>query len=415
MRERLIAALVGMTIAMIALYGVPRAYLLADLVNDQEHRKIERSAELLAVVVDERTSAQAPVTSDFLAKMLNKAESIEYRGADGTVVRAGSPNTGDHDIVQTRTLSDGSTVTLSRDGKLIDQRISDALLPLILIGLGLVVLAVIVGYLLARRLARPFGELAQAADELGEGRFEVDLPRYSIPEADAIGLALSRASDQLDELVQREREFAANASHQLRTPITALRLTLEDLTMWPETPPSVAEELTANLGELDRLSAAITELLELARGKRLGEAIDFDLGRLSADAVDRWLDHAAERGHSLVHAATGTFVAHAVPGPVSQILDVLIENACNHGVGVITVELRNLDHYLSVTVADDGPRTISNEVFERGTSSADSDGHGLGLTIASQLATSLGGHLSLAETESTTFVLLLPQSGRSAP
>lgn len=409
MRERLIAALVGMTIAMIALYGIPRAYLLADLVNDQEHRKIERSVELLAVVVGERTSAEAPVTPEFLGSMLNKAESIEYRAADGEVVRAGNPNNDEHDIVQTRELPDGGTITLARDGELIDQRISDALLPLILIGLGLIVLAAIVGYLLARRLSRPFGELAKAADDLGDGRFEVDLPRYSIPEADAIGIALSRASDQLDELVQREREFAANASHQLRTPITALRLTLEDLTMWPETPPTVAAELSANLGELDRLSAAITELLELSRGKRLGAAIDFNLGQLVTDSAERWRSHAEERGHHLVHAADGTFVAHAVPGPVSQILDVLIENACAHGVGTIAVEVRDLDHYLSVTVADEGTRSISNEVFERGTSAADSEGHGLGLTIASQLATSLGGHLSLAETTTTTFVLLLPK------
>lgn len=409
MRERLIAALVGMTIAMIALYGIPRAYLLADLVDEQENRKIERSVELLAVVVTERTSSAAPITAEFLEPMLNKAETIEYRSADGTVVRAGDPTTDSDDIVQTRELPDGSTITLSRDGELIGQRISDALLPLILIGLALIVLAVIVGFLLARRLARPFGELAQAADHLGEGRFEVDLPRYSIPEADAIGVALSRASAQLDELVQREREFAANASHQLRTPITALRLTLEDLTMWPETPPAVADELTANLGELDRLSTAITELLELSRGRRLGEAIDFDLGRLVADTAERWRDHAEERGHRLVHQAGGTFAAHAVPGPVSQILDVLIENACAYGTGTITVEVRDLEHYLSVTVADEGARSIGSEVFERGASTADSTGHGLGLTIASQLATSLGGHLSIAETATTTFLLLLPK------
>ena len=111
--------------------------------------------------------------------------------------------------------------------------------------LGLVLLAAVTGFLLAKRLARPFGELADAADHLGQARFDVALPHYSIPEAEAIGAALRRASTQLDSLVEREREFAANVSHQLRTPVTALRLTLEDLSMWPETPPTVAAERVA--------------------------------------------------------------------------------------------------------------------------------------------------------------------------
>ena len=76
MRERLVAALVGMTIAMIALYGVPRAYLLADLVTTQENRKVERSADLLTVVIAERTGAASPVTSEFLEGLLNEGEGV---------------------------------------------------------------------------------------------------------------------------------------------------------------------------------------------------------------------------------------------------------------------------------------------------------------------------------------------------
>src|SRR5690606_34813445 len=141
------------------------------------------------------------------------------------------------DIIEQRDLPGGGSLTLSRSRDLINQRISDALVPLIAVGLGLTVLAAGFGYVIARRLSRPFGELAVAAERLGSGRFDVDPPHYKIPEAEAIGDALRGSSERLAELVRREREFAANASHQLRTPITALRLELEDLSLWPQTPP----------------------------------------------------------------------------------------------------------------------------------------------------------------------------------
>ncbi|QCC78080.1 sensor histidine kinase [Nocardioides daphniae] len=283
------------------------------------------------------------------------------------------------------------------------------MLPLITTGLGLTVFAAIIGFILARRLSRPFDELAEAAEQIAHAKFDVDLPHYSIPEAEAIGSALRLASSQLDELLRREREFAANASHQLRTPITALRLTLEDLTMWPETPPAVADELNANISELDRLSAAINELLELSRGKRLGEAVDVDLDLLASEAVVRWRAHVEEEpGRTLVHAPADPCPAHVPPGPVLQVLDVLIDNALCHGQGRITVGARRRGQFVDLVVGDEGPTTIDEAVFQRGAQSDTSEGHGLGLTIASQLAVAAGGRLSVADAETTTFVLSLP-------
>lgn len=411
MRDRLVAVLVGMAVAMVALYGVPRAYLLADLVTTQEQLKVERSANLLSVVITERNRAASPVTSSFLADLLNAGESIKYVAADRSVVRAGEQASGQYGIVQTRELPDGGTVTITRSGAVVDDRVSMTLTPLILLGLGLVVVAAGVGFVVARRLSRPFAELAEAADHLGRGRFDVDLPHYSIPEAEKIGASLRRASVQLDELVGREREFAANVSHQLRTPVTSLRLTLEDLSMWPETPPSVAAELTSTMSELDRLNGAITEILELSRGQRLGHAVDVDLSDLVADTVARWTQHYEDSGRLLVHDAAESVLAHVVPGPVVQVIDVLLENAHTHGEGRVVAMARERGPYLHVIVADEGLRTVGDEVFQRGTGDRDSAGHGLGLTIASQLATSLGGYLVLAEAPTTTFVLVLPAPG----
>lgn len=272
MRERLVAILVGLTVAVVGLYGIPRAYFVADLVHDSEVRKVERSADLIVVLLSERQAAPtpSPVTPADLEPLLNEAESIEYVAPDGAVVRAG-PALGrpaPEDLSVTRDLQGGGRVTLSRSGELIEERTSDAVLPLVLLGGGVLLAAAFVGWVLARRLSRPFAELASIADDIGKGQFDVDVPHYTIPEAEAIGDSLRRGAGRLDELVLRERELAVSASHELRTPIAALRLELEDLALWPQTPPEVADELRSYIPELTRLSEAVTHYIDTARGQR---------------------------------------------------------------------------------------------------------------------------------------------------
>ncbi|MGH3413507.1 MAG: sensor histidine kinase [Marmoricola sp.] len=322
-----------------------------------------------------------------------------------------------HGWVARHGVAGGGRVTLLRSGHTVSRQVSEALLPLVL-------LAALLAFLLARWLARPFQQLADVAGQLGRGRFDVDVPHFSVPEAERIGAALRSGSRQLDERLRREREFAANASHQLRTPITALRLELEDLTLWPATPPDVTEQLHQSLGELDRLSTAIDQLLDLARGQRLGDATDLDLAALVTDITSRWQPQLASLERTLrvtTGADEGVVPARLVPGPVTQILDVLLGNAMVHGTGTVTVTTQRLADHLRVTVADQGTRSFGNEVFGRGTSSGAAaagvatSGHGIGLTVAAELAESLGGHLSLAETPTTSFVLMLPRPDPIAP
>lgn len=412
MRERLVATLVGLTVAVICLYGVPRAYFLADLVRDNEEAGLDQAATLVATVIDERIAAGGTVDRRLLRPGLSAADGITYEPPEGDPVTVGSP---DHDdpeaLTETREVAGGGRLVLTISATTVQDDVWVAIRPLVTLGVALAALAAALGFVLARRFSRPFQELAGTARVLGHGRFDVDVPSYSVPEADAIATSLRHTAGQLDRLVRREREFAANASHQLRTPITALRLQLEDLALWPETTPGLREELGRALAELDRLSASIDELLDLARGERLGQQEEVDLAALVTHLAARWRPQLAAAGRDLVVDGDDVVPARLVPGPVTQVLDVLVDNARVHGAGRIDVCVYDAGSHLAVTVSDQGTADLGHDVFRRGVTSRDqSEGHGLGLAVASELAEAGGGHLSIDTTApTTTFVLWLPR------
>ncbi|MFC5730340.1 MULTISPECIES: sensor histidine kinase [Nocardioides] len=412
MRERLVIAFVGLTIAVIVIFGIPRAYFLADLVREREQSTLDGTATTLAALVRERERAGGDVDVPLLEHGLVGADHVEYVPADGPGLAVGNAVSDPSDsLVEERTLGDGSVLTLRVAGDTVARDVQEAITPLVLLGLALAAGSAVLGFGLARRLSRPFRDLARFSRDLGHGRFDIAVPSYSVPEAEAIGVSLRGAAAQLDQLVRHEREFAVNASHQLRTPITALRLGLEDLSLWPETDPKVQAELERVLGELDRLSAAIDELLDLSRGRRLGEHRDVDLSALVAATALRWQKQVEDSGRRLVVQSNGKVPARLAPGPVEQVLDVLIDNARVHGRGTITVQTRHAGTHLEVAVMDEGEPTLRSEVFQRGvtTRRVDGDAHGIGLAVASELSELSGGHLSLdASAPTTRFVLWLP-------
>lgn len=410
MRERLIAAFVGLTILGITAFGVVLAYRMADSIRAQETRKVERSVVLLGVIAEDRARAGLPITQRFLGDLLNVGEHIEYVAADGARVEAlaadhgEQPHDGD-DLVARQGTSDGATVTLSRSGEIVNQRVSDALTPLVVLGILLVGLAAVAGWLAARALSRPFRDLAAVATEIGKGRFDVEIAHSPVPEAEAIGQALRQSAAELGLAAAREREFNAHASHELRTPITAMRLELEDLILWPETTPEVAEQLTRSLTQLGRLSETVTRLLDDARDHR-HDRVTIDVAALARDTVERWRPRARRRSIVLDGATpVGVQLPH---GPIGRILDALLDNAIEHGSGTISVEVTHQEKYVEVQVADQGARTFGDEVLRNRVYDGSPKGRAVGVAAAAELAESLGGHLRLRDVPETTFSLLLP-------
>ena len=257
----------------------------------------------------------------------------------------------------------------------------------------------------SRRLADPLVRLAAAAQTLGDGDFTVQAPPAGIAEIDAAGAALTRTAERLGELVGRERAFSADASHQLRTPLTGLRLRLETaLDGGGDLRPAVVGALET----ADRLERTIDELLALARDAPSART-PADLPALLAELGASWHGPLAAAGRSLrLSVAPGLPGTRASAAATRQILEVLLANATRHGAGPVTVIAREADTAVAVDVTDEGAgvrpaRGAVPPPYRRAA------GHGIGLALARALAEAEGGRLVLTRAApAPVFTLLLP-------
>jgi len=407
MRDRLLLAFVSLTVVVIGVFLVVRGYAVADLVHAQEHRKVERSVDTIAVLLGD---TRGEVSGERLESLLYDGEHAVYVDADGKRVEASHHVTegGEHrphDVEITRPVEGGGTVTLTRDAEVVDAMLADALLPLVLVGLGLGVVASAAAVWFSRRLSRPLQELAGVAERIGRGDYDVPVPRYSVPEADTVAGVLRASAADLRALVARERDFAAHASHELRTPLTATRLELEDLALSPRTPPEVATRLAGALEHLDRLGAKVVGMLDATRESRLEAGVDIDLAALVRDETVRW--RALARDRRIVDDCEGVVAVRLPVGSLLEVMDVLLGNAVVHGEGTITVSVSQTPAYAEVTVADEGPHERAVEGAKRRV-----DGGAGSLSTAAEIVESLGGQLRLTDEPRTTFSMVLPAASR---
>ena len=258
---------------------------------------------------------------------------------------------------------------------------------------------------LARSVTRPLRELQTAATALGGGDLSAHAPDdHGPPEVRALARAFNDTSRRLEELIGAQDAFVADASHQLRTPLTALRLRLENLEADAE--PSTAMELGAALEESDRLSRLVDGLLALARADKAGAAATagvLDLRATLEERRDIWLPVAEERAVHLVIDPGPSLRALATPDRVSQVLDNLLDNALEVSSAGSTVRLGVVATPAgpSLHVVDEGPGMTPDQrerAFDRFWQGPEGTGSsGLGLAIVQKLVQADGGHIDLRE------------------
>ena len=227
-------------------------------------------------------------------------------------------------------------------------------------GLGLVVILGLVagstGYAVAWALSQPFRQLATAAAALGRGRFDLDLPTTKVPEAAAIAVALEASATQLRDRLQREREFGLTTSHVLRTPLTSLRLRLEELVGDPALSDEAREATVGCLRAVGQLSDAAGQLVEISGRGVLVEGAAIPLRDLATAVAQRWSDVLDADGRDLSAAVEGDIELPFTPGPIEQVLDLILEDVVAHERGSVRLVFEGAASRLRVDVlCSDGP------------------------------------------------------------
>lgn len=294
-----------------------------------------------------------------------------------------------------------------------------------LLAVGLLVLLVGLGAatLLARRLARPVLTLAAAADRVAAGDLTTAVPVAGAREHRALATAFNTMTARVSRNLQAQQEFVADASHQLRTPLTGLRLRLEEAAA--ESPgPAASAHLEAATAELDRFSHTIDELLVLSRGAEPdAPASSVDLAETARAAVARWQTAATARGHRLSLRVAAPGRAWCARGDLDRALDGVLENAVRYTPEGGTLEV--VAGPGGIDVCDSGPGIPDDELdvvlerFRRGRGGrAAGPGTGLGLTISRELTRRWGGELTLERREPTGLKVRLrlpPELSKALP
>jgi signal transduction histidine kinase len=275
---------------------------------------------------------------------------------------------------------------------------------LVLAGIAGVVLtaAAVVGWRLSRTVTAPLAELEQATSAAGEGdltaRAAVDA---GPPEIRALAARFNEMVARVEVLLRSQQEFVADASHQLRTPLTALQLRLENLER--DVRSEGTEQLEGALAEVSRLGELVDGLLSLARADAVeASPVGVDLHDVVKGRFAAWAARAEAAGVALHADVPVGLHAVATPGSLDQVLDNLLANALavSPRGGRVTAWATSVETFVELHVADEGPgmtreqRARALDRFWRG---GQSQGTGLGLAIARRLVTADGGLLMLHE------------------
>ena len=423
MRRRLVLAITGVAAGAIILFGIPLALVLERAYRDEELVRLQRDTVAATRSIDLPPSARDQLelprfngqvgiyslSGDLVAGIGpgrgGAARAIALRAPEGAA--------SEDQLVVASPLFSGGRVTGAVRGRrsqaAVAAKTNRAWLEIALLGIGVLILAASAGLALGRRLAAPLEALAAVARRVGEGDFAARAPGSALPEVNELSASLNASSQQISGLITREREFSANASHQLRTPLAALRLELEAAELAGADPPRA--ELAAGLAQVDRLEATIATLLVLARPPAPSRQGAVDLGRAASALQSRWHGRLAAAGRPLrVNVNAPSPIGRMSPSVLDEIADNLLQNAFDHGAGTVTVTVREAGEALAFEVADQGPGFSGDpeELFARGVGS----GEGIGLSLARSLAHSVGALLQVTRARPHALLTVLIDRAR---
>jgi signal transduction histidine kinase len=440
--RRLVASYLALAVVVLVALEIPLGLTYARGERQELTRRVERDAVVLATLSEDTLERGAARLSGRLATLVDDyagdtgarvvitdargvavadtdppvpgrrsfASRPEVRGALGGDIVSGvrrSETLGtDLLYVAVPVASSGvihGAVRLTYPTSAVDRRVDRYWLTLAAVAGVVLTLTALIGWVLARQVSRPLARLEAGAAAAGAGDLGVRVDPAGPPEVRALGEEFNAMVATLERLVRAQEAFVSDASHQLRTPLTALRLRLENLEAGVG--DAGAADVEAVQAEVDRLGRLVDGLLALARAdRRPVPAQPVDVGAVVAERAGAWAALAEELGVAIRTDVPGRLGALAAPGTLEQVLDNLIENAlgASPAGGAVTLSAAAVPGAVEVRVADQGPGippADRERAFDRFWRAPDAvgDGTGLGLAIVRRLVRADGGDVVLDE------------------
>ena len=445
MRARLAAGFLGVSLLILTVFSAPMVSFVSQAERDRLVTELERDAFILAGHAKETlattTGAVLPSLDPYVAAydavsyarvvVTNSAgraiasndptvvigESFANRPEIGTAL-GGQPATGERAsatlggtlvFVAVPVLSGDDvlgTVRLSHPKSHVDEQVRRRVLGIIGAGAISLLAAAVVAVFLGSTISRPVVRLRRATETLAQGDFEAHADDSTGPrEIRELARSFNTMSGRLGLMVENQRQFAGSVSHQLRTPLTALRLRLEQAeSAVGSDDTAAAEAIEASRAETDRLQDMVEQLLALARLEGASaKTVDVDAVRVVQDRMELWTPLAEERGITVTLDAPGSARCAVVEGGLEQIVDNFMDNAISVSPdgSQIMVRVTVSGERVVLDVEDSGPgltdeqRELAFDRFWRGPASTGESGSGLGLAIVRQLAVASGGEAEL--------------------
>ncbi|MGW5737657.1 MULTISPECIES: ATP-binding protein [Streptomyces] len=411
MRRRLISSTLAVVLVVIAVFGVSLVIVETRTISSSAQDRVTSEALRLASIVDSRLigdeKINAEILRDVAAVDADRYALIEIPGR--APVEIGTRPTGDviHDTAKGE---EGEKVTVEEPRTAVTQEVGRTLLIIGAVALLAIIAAVLLAVRQANRLASPLTDLAETAERLGSGDPRPRHKRYGVPELDRVADVLDGSAERIARMLTAERRLAADASHQLRTPLTALSMRLEEITVTDDL-DTVKEEATIALAQVERLTDVVQRLLTNSRDPRTGSAVSFDLDEVIKQQLEEWRPAYRSAGRAIVSSGKRHLRAVGTPGAVAQVLAALIENSLMHGGGTVALRTRVTGNQTVIEVTDDGPGVpadLGARIFERTISGRNSTG--IGLAVARDLAEADGGRLEMLQTKPPVFGLFLSRT-----
>jgi signal transduction histidine kinase len=441
---RLLAALLSLTIVVLAVQDIPLVQYLRTVETDRITTALERDSFVIAgrseetletpseegfeyvqeaitkysdesgarvIVLDVNGVAIADsATPDAIGtSFISRPEIVEALAGSVSIGRRFSTTVNQELLYVAVPILNGSqtigAVRLTFPASVVDEAVNERLRGITSVAGITLLVSALVALLLALGITRRLSNLKNVTEEFTKGNYKVRAEiNGGAPEIRSLARSFNAMADQLDKLISQQKAFAGDASHQLRTPLTALQLRLERATEMLETDPAgAAERIEAAMVEADRLQRLVEGLLALSRSEN-ADIVSRDIcdaTQIARERFQNWEALANEQSVTLVLEVPEKAMISAIPGALDQVIDNYIDNAL--GIvptnSTITIQISADAEFTKVSIIDEGPgipeADISKAFNRFWRARSDTHGSGLGLAIVDRLATASGGRAEL--------------------